>query len=158
MAEQDKRLEELWEERYHAIYSAAPGGFLERLDPHITKLDLENKRLVTEFQTKLWMSNPRHMVHGGVIASMADTAMGMMSRVLMDSKLGGPTLNLSINYIRAVPLDATVCVRAACQKQGRQLMFFSCEGYLPDAPDEVLFTAQCSYLAGRDKYPEPRAE
>ena len=151
MTEADARLAAQWEERYQEIYRTTPGGFLEWMAPRIEELDTARNTLIVRFETKNWMTNPRGTVHGGVIASMADTATGMLSRIVGESQLGGPTVSLSVNYIRAVPLNESVLVRTVCQKSGRQMIFMTSEAYLPGKPEEILFTAECTYLSGKIK-------
>ena len=147
MTETDKKIAEEWQAKYEAFYKALPGGFTEQIAPAIEELDMQKRTIVASFRTNSLMANPMGTVHGGVIAGMADTAAGMLSKALIGTWLSGPTVSLSVNYLRPVSLGATVYVRASCQKNGRFLNYTTCEGYLADAPDEVLFTGECVYFS-----------
>ena len=158
MTETDRQLAAAWQARYEEFYKAIPGGFTEQLSPVIEDLNMEQRTIIASFRTSGLMANPMGTVHGGVIAGMADTAAGMLSKALIGQWLAGPTVSLSVNYLRPVALGATVYVRASCQKSGRFLNYTTCEGYLAEAPDEVLFTGECVYFsaieAGRSSHRE----
>ena len=99
------------------------------------------------FRTEDWMVNPMGNVHGGILASMVDTAAGMLSKALIASWDGSPTVHLSINYLRPVALNRDLLLRASCQKAGRFLNYTSCTACYPERPDQALFTAECVYFA-----------
>lgn len=50
--------------------------------------------------------NPLGQVHGGVIASLLDSAMGCAVHSALPAGVGYTTVELSVNYVRAVPLEA----------------------------------------------------
>ncbi|MDL9936956.1 PaaI family thioesterase [Gordonia sp. ABSL1-1] len=51
-------------------------------------------------------SNPLGTVHGGVCATLLDSVMGCAVHTTLPAGVGYTTLELKINYIRAVALDA----------------------------------------------------
>ena len=158
MTESDKKLAAEWQARYEDFYKALPGGFTEQMAPAIEELDMEKRTIIASFQTNALMANPMGTVHGGVIAGMADTAAGMLSKALIGAWMAGPTVSLSVNYLRPVRLGETVYVRASCQKNGRFLNYTTCEGYLASAPDEVLFTGECVYFSAVEAGMQSRTE
>ena len=150
MTEADRLLAGQWQARYEEFYRTLPDGFSAALGAEILELDMAARSIVVRFSASERMANPMGTVHGGVIAGMADTAAGMLSKALIGHWLAGPTVSLSVNYLRPVALGATVHVRARCQKQGRFLNYTSCEGFLPASPNEVLFTGECVYFSAVD--------
>ena len=50
--------------------------------------------------------NPIGMVHGGVAATLLDSCMGCAVHTLLPEGFGYTTLELSVNYIRAIHADA----------------------------------------------------
>ena len=146
MKEKDVETLEKWTAIFQKIYKEIPDGFTATLDPDVVDLNMEEGWVVARFPMTKWAANPMYNVHGGIIASLVDTASGMLCKFLTDTLEGGPTVSMSVNYLRSVPLDSVVCVRAVCKKHGRTLLFTTCEGYLEDAPDKTLFTGECCYL------------
>lgn len=155
MTEADRSLRDRWQASYEEFYRSVPDGFSARLCAEIRELDMAARTIVVSFRTDANMANPMGTVHGGVIAGMADTAAGMLSKALIGDWKAGPTVSLTVNYLRPVALGSDIHVRARCQKHGRFLNYASCEGYSPAAPDEVLFTGECVYFsaveAGKQK-------
>lgn len=90
------------------------------------------------------MSNPLGTVHGGITAALVDTCMG----VTCTAQCGGtptPTITMTINYARPVPLNTDVLVRARTVRVGNTSGQMSAEVFLAGSPDEVLVTATGVY-------------
>ncbi|WP_038170203.1 PaaI family thioesterase [Tomitella biformata] len=51
-------------------------------------------------------SNPLGSVHGGICATLLDSVMGCAVHSTLPAGVGYTTLELKLNYIRTVPLDA----------------------------------------------------
>jgi uncharacterized protein (TIGR00369 family) len=60
--------------------------------------------------TAEWMMNPIGSVHGGMIATMLDSCVGCAVHTTLPPNVGYTTLELKVNYVRA--LGAGVAVRA----------------------------------------------
>ena len=106
------------------------------LAPRVVSCDGPRLQLELAFDTKSWMSNPMGIVHGGMTAVMLDTSMGLVCWSLCSH--GTPTISMTVNYTRPVPLNRTVHVRARMVVFGRTSSQLSAELYLPEAPDRVL--------------------
>jgi uncharacterized protein (TIGR00369 family) len=82
------------------MLSAAPAGWMETLGARIT--EAEPGRVVLELD-----AGPQHrhgggVVQGGVIAQIADAAMGMSLGTLQEDGLWNTTIELKINFLRPV--------------------------------------------------------
>ncbi len=68
-----------------------------------------------------WHYNPIGVVHGGLAATLLDSAMGCCVQTMLPMGVGYTTLELSVNYIRAMTLK-TGEVRAIAEiiHSGRQ--------------------------------------
>ena len=99
--------------------------------------------LVLRYQTKPWMANIWGVVHGGVVANLVDTCMGITCSV----KCGfiTPTVSMTVNYARPVPLDAEVMVRTRTVRCGATSGQMTAEVFLSGRPDELLVTASGAY-------------
>ena len=94
------------------------------------------------------MSNPMGIVHGGITASLVDTCMG----VTCTAQSGGvptPTVTMTVNYARPVPLDADILVRTRTVRVGNTSGQMSAEVFLAGKPEEILVTATGVYSVKR---------
>ena len=90
------------------------------------------------------MCNPMGSVHGGVTASLVDTCMGVTCTV-QRKRVSTPTITMTVNYVRPVPLDADVQVRTHTIRIGSTAGQMSAEVFLADKPEEILVTATGIY-------------
>jgi uncharacterized protein (TIGR00369 family) len=84
--------------RARAVLEAAPAGWMETLGARIAAA--EPGRVVVEL-----VAGPQHrhgggVVQGGVIAQIADAAMGMSLATLQEDGIWNTTIELKINFIR----------------------------------------------------------
>lgn len=113
------------------------------LAPRFVRCDAETKTLELAFDLKPWMRNHVGMLHGGVIAILLDNAMGTAIAALFQAHT--PTITMTINYARPVPMAPTVHARARVVLEGRTASHLTAEIFLPDAPDRILVTATGVY-------------
>ena len=147
MTEQDRALAEQWMAHYQDYYAKLPDTFARRLGPEIEELDTAARTILVRFCLDDWALNPMGTVHGGIIASMADTTAGMLNKALMGVWEGGPTVSLSMHYLRPVLANSEVLVRASCQKKGAFLGYTTCEAFYRDKPEEILFTGEAVFFS-----------
>jgi uncharacterized protein (TIGR00369 family) len=83
----------------------------------------------------LWLTeahcNSRGLVHGGLIASLADNAMGLSCVAALQAEgkplpVGLVTVNLSTDYLGAARLGQWLATDTQVVKTGRSLCFASC--------------------------------
>ena len=94
------------------------------------------------------MCNPLGIVHGGVTAALVDTCMG----ITCAAQSGGmptPTITMTVNYARPVPLDAELRVRTRTVRVGTASGQMWAEVSLAERPDEPLVTASGVYAIRR---------
>ena len=99
--------------------------------------------LTLSYRTRPWMANIWGVVHGGVVANLVDTCMGITCSV--QCGVITPTISMTVNYARPVPLDAEVTVRIRTVRCGATSGQMSAEVFLPGQPDRLLVTASGSY-------------
>ena len=99
--------------------------------------------LVLRYQTRPWMANIWGVVHGGVTANLVDTCMGITCAV--QCGVITPTISMTVNYARPVPLDAEVIVRTRTVRCGATSGQMSAEVCLAGQPDRPLVTASGAY-------------
>ncbi|WP_199430895.1 PaaI family thioesterase [Qaidamihabitans albus] len=67
--------------------------------------ELEYGRVVFSLVTRPDFANPLGTLHGGICATLLDSAMGCAVHTTLDPGVGYGTLELKVNYIRPVPTD-----------------------------------------------------
>lgn len=77
----------------------------------ITGIDPDERSLTMELTVSDLCRNPGGTMHGGVIAWLADTAMGTVVDVF-EGEAYGNTIDLNTEFLRPVPIGAKVSVRA----------------------------------------------
>ena len=111
-----------------------------RLLPRIVSCDPETPAVTVSFPVLPWELNGNGVVNGGVSATMMDATMGTLSYAIS----GGftPTISLNLSYLRPVPAEGTMLVRATATMAGRTVICVSGELWDEREPDRLLVTAQ----------------
>ena len=100
------------------------------------------------YETRPWMSNPMHVLHGGMTAVLLDSTMGVLCCSLCGH--GTPTISMTVNYTRPVPLERTVHVRTNLVVFGRTSSQLTAQLFLPEEPERVLAFATGVYSTKAD--------
>ena len=72
--------------------------------------EIEEGHVVMSLDTRRDFSNPLGTVHGGICATLLDSVMGCAVHTHLAAGVGYTTLELKVNYIRAVATDAVTLV------------------------------------------------
>lgn len=85
-------------------------------------------------------ANPMGTVHGGIIATLLDSALGSAVQTVLPDGAAYTTLSLEVKYLRAVPVDAGELVATGTVVHaGRRQA--TAEARLTDSAGRVLATA-----------------
>lgn len=105
--------------------------------------ELENKTILGLFQGKdVHQSYPKRM-HGGIITALLDETIGRAIQI-DEPDTFGVTVELTIRYLKPVPLDETLyCVGKI--KEQKRILFYG-EGYISNAQGEILATCFAKYV------------
>lgn len=68
-------------------------------------VELEEGHVVFSLTTRPEFANPLGTTHGGICATLLDSALGCAIHTMLPAGVGYTTLELKVNYIRAVPTD-----------------------------------------------------
>ena len=98
--------------------------------------------------------NPIGSVHGGVYATLLDSATGCAVHSLLPAGVGYTSLDLTVKFLRAITVDTgrVRCVGTVTHLGGRTAL---AEARMTDAADRLLATATSSILVIR---PQPRTQ
>lgn len=100
------------------------------------------KTLTLTFPLRNWMLNPKGTLHGGIMTTMLDMAMGMLARYERKANLVS-TVSLSVDFLRPVRAD-TATVSAHVRKAGRAVVFT--EAKLTDPQGRLCADAQATFM------------
>ena len=90
-------------------------------------------------------SNPMGTVHGGILATLLDSALGCAVQTVLDAGQAYTTVSLEVKYLRSVALDAGVLrAEGTVVHTGRRQA--TAEGRITDADGRVVATATTTCL------------
>ena len=117
-------------------------GINDLLSPSLAACSAEEKTLTLTFPLRSWMLNPKGTLHGGIMTTMLDMAMGMLARYERKANLVS-TVSLSVDFLRPVRAD-TGTVSAHVRKARRAVVFT--EAKLTDPQGRLCADAQATFM------------
>ncbi|MCF7931064.1 MAG: PaaI family thioesterase [Acholeplasmataceae bacterium] len=110
---------------------------------HTQFYELETNRLLGVFKGQdIHQSYPQRM-HGGIIVALLDETIGR-SLSIIEPDFWGVTVDLTIKYLKPVPLDQEL--KAVGWITSNRRLIFEGEGYLCDEHHDILATCQAKYM------------
>lgn len=113
------------------------------IEPRFLGCDSAAASTTIGFPGKPWELNPNGVIHGGVIATMMDTAMGISTIVLVDTLT--PTIDLHVSYLRPCPADGVLAVRSTISMAGGSIVHVRGEMYDTRDPETLIATASGTF-------------
>ncbi|MBP7670265.1 MAG: PaaI family thioesterase [Ferrovibrio sp.] len=92
---------------------------------------------------RLELTNPMGGLHGGILATMMDTAVGWAMVTTMKQGFVVATVNLAVNYYKP-HLAGRASAEARIARKGRSILF--AETIARNAAGEVLAQGSCTYM------------
>lgn len=120
-----------------------------RFCPTVESCDGPTHSVVFRFRTYSWMSNPMGVTHGGIVSAILDASMGTLCTAFYGAMT--PTITMTTNYCRPVPLDTEVLVRVRVSYTGGTNAQMAAEMYLPGEPNDPLATTTGVYYTAHAK-------
>jgi len=91
--------------------------------------------------------NARGTIHGGILATLADVAIGYAIAFSADPPIGAVTANLSLDYAGTARIGDWVESRVDIQKRGTRLAFGNC--YLCVGEERIARASAVFLIAGQ---------
>lgn len=127
------------EQRIRRAFNAVP--FARFLG--ITLGTLERGKATLHLDLRDEMRRENGVAHGGVVASLADTAAAFAILTLSESSLTTTTVDLTIHYLRPL-LKGQVTAQATVRRAGRRLIVVSVD--VTDEAKSLVATALTSFI------------
>lgn len=139
----EKLIKEAAETRGHTI-----AGMIK---PMLLECSCEAMSTVIGFPAQEWEKNPNGVIHGGIIATMIDTAIGITTIGITDTLT--PTINLQISYLRPCPADGLIAVRSYITMLGGSVIHTRAEMFDTREPDKLVATAEGAFRRFKNAKP-----
>lgn len=103
-------------------------GITSAMGQKVVSIDAENLYCEISFPIRDWQVNPYGTCHGGMIATALDNALGGVAKwANLDNVV--TTLNMNINYLKAVHNHENLIVKVKCISWGKVVMTLLGEAY-----------------------------
>lgn len=104
-----------------------------RLKASLFTCDDEEKTLTLSFPLESWEVNGLGTLHGGILSTMMDLAMSMVTYCFSRQTIP-PTVSMTTNYVRPVPMKGgSVQITARLTSLGKRTATAYCEAVLPES-------------------------
>jgi uncharacterized protein (TIGR00369 family) len=125
------------------ISDGPPIGAAELLGMRPAELGVGHAAFVCDARPSF--ANPMGTVHGGIVATLLDSALGCAVQTTLDEGVGYTTVSLEVKYLRAIRVDAgELRAEAFVVHAGRRQA--TAEARLTDEDGSVLATATTTCL------------
>ncbi len=114
-----------------------------RLKAELESCDEAQQVLTLRYPLQDWQVNGLGTLHGGMINTMMDLTMSMAVYCFSRQSIP-PTISMTVNYLRPVPMEESVLIRARVTSLGKRNATAYCEAIVP-ATGKVACTAIGTY-------------
>lgn len=88
--------------------------------------------------------NANGTLHGGVIATMCDSVMGMAVRESLEDDTKAATVSLTVSYMAPAELGDDISARAEVRKQGKKIVIVEAD-VVRDSDEEAIAHAVATF-------------
>lgn len=138
--------EELLRLRLRQIHTAAPDSIGALMDYELLGCKPEEGEYTFRCKTLPWMRNIPGTLHGGICATVVDQAMGFVAYCIKSGEGIAPTIQLNVNYHRALIPGESVLVKVWVVSKTRSLMSFRSEAYQERSPQKLCLSGTAVYF------------
>lgn len=126
LAEGQKRMEEYLKKTDYETNTVQKDNINGMMHMEVRGCSYENGSLTLAYPLQPWQGNRAGMLHGGIICTAFDIAMGAAARFYAGENYA-PTLELDVKYIRPVKIGDTLLVTVFAQASGRTITHLRAE-------------------------------
>lgn len=91
-------------------------------------LDMEKQEALFSVTVTPYSRNVYGTMHGGALATVLDVAMSLMCKAVIGEDTA-PSLDMSINFLKGVPIGETLYLRASVVRAGRTIVVVQARGW-----------------------------
>ena len=135
---------EAWlKDELHFINTEMAATLNSRLKAELVSCDDATQEIVLQFPLQQWQVNGLGTLHGGIVNTMMDLAMSMVVYCFSRQSIP-PTISMTTNYLRPVPMEEYVLIRTRLTSLGKRNSTAYCEAIVPKT-GKVACTAIGTY-------------
>lgn len=113
--------------------------------PEIIDCSYENRTAVFCFPYPEWMLNYGNVMHGGMVALLADVGMGLFVSAYPEGKQFTPTITLDLTYLSPIPHSDSIIIKSHIQQVTHKILYARCDLYSDQDTEKVLASATGTY-------------
>jgi len=110
----------------------------------LVRADADKAMLILRAIPDPWTRNQNSVLHGGIVATLLDSAMGVMCRCFSGDR-STPTVSMTVNYAAPVPIATPLNFTVELEHMGSTMMYVRARCMAETRPDRVLASAQGVY-------------
>ena len=130
-------------DRIRQLHEYAPDSIGDRMGYQLISCTGGGREYFFQCRTFDWMRNAPGTLHGGMASTMMDLTMSMAVYCFSRQTIP-PTISMTTNYLRPVPMEDSVLIRARLTSLGKRNATAYCEAIVP-ATGKVACTAIGTY-------------
>ena len=123
--------------------NADPDHFCGMLAPRFIGCNADEMSIELGFTAQSWEENPLGVIHGGIVISMMDSALGVLASTVCGGR--SVTVSLQTSFLRAVYAGDRVNVRAVVTYSGRSIVHCEAKAYREGAEHEPVASASAVF-------------
>ena len=132
------------EEKSRHYLNLNDGGFDENMKCRLVACNYEEQTVTYAFETQKWQINEKGGIHGGAIAGMFDTALGVVANFTAGEN-EATTTDMNIVFLRGVEYGMKLEMKVYIVKAGRSLIRQRAELYDAET-GKLLASASGSWM------------
>lgn len=117
---------------------------MEMMEMELIESSYQEKSITLRFPVMDWQINPIGTLHGGISATAADDAGGLLTQVVSMTGIT-PTVYLNTSYLSPVKEGDSLIVKAKIERQGKRLVHVHAEGWA-ESTGERAIAAMAAYM------------
>ncbi len=123
------------------LHKRAPGSIGDMLHFQAGSCDEASRDYVLFAQTEPWMCNPYGTLHGGIISTIMDQAMGTLATCLTEGKALTPTVQLNVTFHHPLLSTQRTMVRLHVNAVTRTMLHLRAEASNEQEPQTLCASA-----------------
>lgn len=131
--------------RMKQLHQVAPESIGDLLHLEPLGYDPQRQEYLLHCETQPWMRNAHGTLHGGMCATVADQAMGVLAYCVKPGEGITPAIELHLNYHRPLIPGENVLARVRVLSVTKTLIHTAAELYRESAPDKLCISSNATY-------------
>ena len=119
-------------EELHFINDTMTETLNGKLGAMLASCDDSRQEITLRFPLQQWQVNGLGTLHGGMLSTMMDLAMSMVVYCYSRTSIP-PTITMTVNYLRPVPMQDSILIRTRLTSLGRRNATAYSEAVIPES-------------------------